>query len=277
MADQDAQIVLITGGNTGIGWEAVKALLQSDRKYLILMGSRSLDKAADAINNVQQEVANAVGTVEPVQVDISSDESIRAAYDTVREKYGRLDALVNNAGGQYETEARQGKCTMREAFNKNFDINVSGTYVMTQTFMPLLLKSTSPGGGRLLFITSGLSSLSKYSAQPYPAPNPPVGEGKWPKEELDRFNDAMAYRTSKTALNMMMLNFAWQLTNDSVKVWAVSPGFLATGLGGLTETMKQRGAGHPSVGGRFIRDVIEGKRDADVGKVVHSDGSVQPW
>ncbi|KAJ1325161.1 retinol dehydrogenase 14 [Microdochium nivale] len=275
MTTQDAQIVLITGANTGIGWEAVKALLQSDRKYLVLMGSRSLEKAADAIKKVQQEVPGSASTVEPVQVDISSDDSIQAAYDAVKQKYGRLDTLVNNAGGQYETEARQGKCTMREAFNKNFDINVSGTYVMTQTFMPLLLKSTS--GGRLLFITSGLSSLSKYSAQPYPAPQPPVGEGRWPKEELDRFSDAMPYRTTKTALNMMMLNFAWQLTNDSVKVWAISPGFLATGLGGQADMLKQRGAGHPSVGGKFIRDVVEGKRDADVGKVVHSDGSVQPW
>ncbi|KAH7021301.1 uncharacterized protein B0I36DRAFT_31001 [Microdochium trichocladiopsis] len=275
MASHDTKIVLITGANTGIGWEAVKAFLQSDAHYLVLMGSRSLDKAAEAIAKVRQEVPNSRSTVEPVQVDISSDDSIQSAYEAVQTKYGRLDALVNNVGASYEGEARQGKCTMREAWNKNFDVNVSGTYVMTQTFMPLLLKSS--GGGRLLFITSGLSSLSKYSEQPYPAPKPPAGEGKWPKEELDQFNDTMAYRSTKTALNMMMLNFAWQLTNDNVKVFAISPGFLVTGLGGMTEAMKKRRAGPASVGGQFIKDVVEGKRDADAGKIVHSNGSVQPW
>lgn len=98
MAEQDAQIVLITGANTGIGWEAVKALLQSDQKYIVLMGSRSLDKAADAIRKVQQDVPDSKNTVEAIQVDVTSDKSITAAYETVKQKYGRLDALVNNAG-----------------------------------------------------------------------------------------------------------------------------------------------------------------------------------
>lgn len=306
MAEQDAQIVLITGANTGIGWEAVKAFLQSDQKYIVLMGSRSLDKAADAIRKVQQDVPGSKSTVEAIQVDVSSDESITAAFETVKQNYARLDALVNNAGmsrkatspqdtghkrtdtealapslgGAYEGEARKGLSTMREAWNKNFDINASGAVVMTQTFMPLLLASRSDSSAspaRLLFITSGLSSLTRYSEQPYPAPQPPSGEGKWPKEELDRFNDTMAYRSSKTALNMVMLNYAWQLTHDNVKVFAVSPGFLATDLGGMAEALKQRGAGHPSVGGQFIRDVVEGKRDAEAGKIVHSDGTVQGW
>jgi len=282
MTEPDTQIVLVTGANTGIGWEAVKAFLQSDKKYIVLMGSRSLDKAADAICKVQQDVPDSKSTVEPIQVDVSSDESITAAYETVKQKYGRLDALVNNAGGAYEGEARKGLYTMREAWNKNFDVNVSGTVVMTQTFMPLLLNSrsgsrASASPARLLFITSGLSSLTRYSEQPYPAPQPPAGEGKWPKGELDRFSDMMAYRSSKTALNMVMLNFAWQLTHDNVKVFAISPGFLATSLGGMTEALKQRGAGHPSVGGRFIKDVVEGKRDAEAGKIVHSDGTVQGW
>lgn len=107
MTTQDAQIVLITGANTGIGWEAVKALLQSDRKYLVLMGSRSLEKAADAIKKVQQEVPGSASTVEPVQVDISSDDSIQAAYDAVKQKYGRLDTLVNNAGKECPSQDGQ--------------------------------------------------------------------------------------------------------------------------------------------------------------------------
>jgi NAD(P)-dependent dehydrogenase (short-subunit alcohol dehydrogenase family) len=87
----------------------------------------------------------------------------------------------------------------------------------------------------------------------------------------------VAYRSSKTALNMMMLDWARMLEPDGVKVFAISPGFLATGLGGLgKEFLKSVGAGEASVGGGFVGDVVMGKRDEDAGKVIHKDG-LQAW
>ncbi|KAI1841803.1 hypothetical protein JX266_011980 [Neoarthrinium moseri] len=265
----EKRIVLITGGNTGIGYEAVKALLQSDRAYIILMGSRSVENAKTAARRLETEVPNTLSAVEPVQVDIASDESIKMALEHVKASHDHIDALVNNAGGQFDWEYQQGSITLRESWNKAFDVNVSGTHIMTHVFMPLLLKSSDP---RLLFITSGLSSLQNTSERFYPDHHPPPPG--WPKT----FDfDTMAYRSSKTALNMMMLNWSWRLTRDGVKTWCVSPGFLATGLGNDHELLKARGAGHPSIGGNFIRNVIEGLKDADIGKIVHSSGQVQPF
>lgn len=67
------------------------------------------------------------------------------------------------------------------------------------------------------------------------------------------------------------------LKPDGVKVFAISPGFLATGLGGIGgEKLRALGALDPAEGGKFIRDVVEGKRDGDAGKVIRAD-SVQPW
>jgi len=137
--------------------------------------------------------------------------------------------------------------------------------------MPLLLASPTP---RLLFITSGLSSLttasSGFTSKALAGP-PPAG---WPKPFTP---SQVAYRSSKTALNMMMLDWVRMLEPDGVKVFAISPGFLATNLGGMgSEMMKKFGAGEPSVGGGFIRDVVHGVRDGDKGKVINKDG-VQPW
>lgn len=130
--------------------------------------------------------------------------------------------------------------------------------------MPLLLKSADP---RLIFV-NGLSNLSQASEQYFPTLPLPAG---WPKKEVLPF-ETIGYRASKTALNMVMLDWNHKLKADGVKVWCVGPGFLATNLGGIPEMAKQMGGGHPSLGGRLLRSVVEGERDADVGKIVVKDG-----
>lgn len=91
-------IVLVTGGNTGIGYETVKALYASSNAHTILMGSRSLDKAAAAISEIRAEIPSSKSTMEAIQIDIEDDASIDACFSTVSSKYGKVDALVNNAG-----------------------------------------------------------------------------------------------------------------------------------------------------------------------------------
>lgn len=159
----------------------------------------------------------------------------------------------------------------RAIFNQDYDVNVSGTHVTTINFIPLLLKSSNP---RLIFLTSGLSTLNGHaqSFMPVWAPKPKAG---WPKD--DGIPSHLGYKASKAALNMVMLNWHWILKDDGVKTWAISPGFLATNLGGNKEVLEKAGAGHPSEGGDLLRRVVEGERDGDVGKVLRRDGEVQEW
>lgn len=90
--------VLVTGGNNGIGYETVKALLQSEKPYHILLGSRSLEKAKLAIETLHKECPELTNTVEVVQVDLTSDESIEKAVEQVKASAGHIDVLINNAG-----------------------------------------------------------------------------------------------------------------------------------------------------------------------------------
>lgn len=77
---------------------------------------------------------------------------------------------------------------------------------------------------------------------------------------------------------MLMLDWHHKVAQDGIKVWAVAPGFLATNLGGVgPDFAKQMGAGHPSAGGDIIKFVIEGGRDADVGKFVKANGGFVAW
>lgn len=268
------RIIFITGGNTGLGYEAVKALYKSSSAYEIIIGSRSKQNADSAISSLQSEIKESPSTLSSVQVDLEADDSIKQAYDTISSNHDRLDVLINNGGAGFDREIQEGNLTLREGWNKAWNINVAGTQVLTTMFIPLLLKSNDP---RLLFVTSGTATLAETERFDNPIfarinASPAAG---WPKP--DEANPIMAYRSAKTGLNMMMRQWHRILKEDGVKVWAISPGFLATGLGGVgEEKLKKMGAKDPSVGGEFMRDVVAGKRDEDVGKVIRVD-MVQPW
>lgn len=269
MADQI--IILITGANTGLGLEIVKSLYATSAKqYYIILGARSINKANEAIATVKQSQGSKDSgtTFEAIQIDLESDSSISAAYEHIQANHPRIDALVNNGGAAFDNELAAHRMTAREAWNKAYDVNVAGTQVMTTTFIPLLLKSSAP---RLLFVTSGGSTLQGATDPNFPRYTvPPAG---WPKPAAPSF---ISYRSSKTALNMLMIDWDRILRSDGVKVWCISPGLLATNLGGNAEALRKMGAEDPVVGGNFIRDVLEGKRDMDVGRVINRAG-IQPW
>jgi NAD(P)-dependent dehydrogenase (short-subunit alcohol dehydrogenase family) len=92
------KIVLITGANTGIGFQVVRAFYDSTQTYSIIVGGRSPAKVHSAIRTIQNEFPKSQSQLCPLQIDLESDDSIKHAYEDINAKFGRLDALVNNAG-----------------------------------------------------------------------------------------------------------------------------------------------------------------------------------
>ncbi|KAL3463619.1 hypothetical protein BJX64DRAFT_287359 [Aspergillus heterothallicus] len=266
----DSTIVFVTGANKGIGYEIIKSLYSADRPYTVIVGSRSLSNAEEAITSLKVEFPSSKNTLVPLTVDIESDESIAKAAEEIETTFGRVDALINNAGAQFDAEIAAGNLAPRAGWLKSWNVNVAGTQVLTTTLVPLLLKSSDP---RLVFVTSGTSSLSNSVRRTIPLDNPPPAG--WPKD-TNAFG-ATAYRAAKTGLNMLVREWDRVLKNDGVKVWAVSPGMLATSLVANPEVMRKMGAEDASVAGPFFRALLEGERDGDVGLVVMRGGVVQPW
>ncbi|KAI9835972.1 MAG: hypothetical protein M1837_003562 [Sclerophora amabilis] len=245
MTDPEAaeHIVLITGANQGVGFEIARQL-GSHQGYHVLMGSRDAARGATAAKTLSSEGLS----VDVVQVDVTDDDSIARAAETVRERFGRLDVLIHNAGISEQPLGKDGR-NLRQVMQAGFDTNLFGVAQMTETFLPLIRQSTHP---RIVFITSRIGSLAMASASP-----------------PSNFISLPMYRTSKAALNMLMLHYATTLQDQGVKVNASCPGFCATNMNGFAET------GAPPADGAInaVRLVVEG---TETGTFTHKDGTA-PW
>lgn len=184
---------------------------------------------------------------------------------------------MESTGADLDMAITSGQLTPREGWNETYNVNVTGTHLFTSTFAPLLLASSAKSP-RLIFITSGLSSVAEHAGGSSPryqlAPT-----AVWPKP----VTPFLPYRVSKSAMNMLAAEWGRLLRNDGVIVFNISPGFLNTGLGDNRATGERRdkaimGAIDPAIGANFCADVIEGKRDEQAWPPsALRKGSIQPW
>ncbi|PSN74248.1 NAD(P)-binding protein [Corynespora cassiicola Philippines] len=248
-ATQDQTIVLITGANGGIGFELASQLLQDPSKH-VLLGARSPEKGNAAVSELQSR--KLPGTVEFLKIDVSDEASIKEAAKEVEAKYGRLDALVNNAGvasvGDESTLYRR----MQEAYLTN----TVGPVIVTKSFAPLLKKSA--GTPRIV----NLSSISgSIAVRLHPSD---------PTYELDDIQ----YRASKAALNMVTACQAVDYGKLGWKVFSYCPGLTTSNMSDFNKP--ENGAKPTSDGARPIVDMLNGKRDAEHGAFLHEHGQ-HPW
>jgi NAD(P)-dependent dehydrogenase (short-subunit alcohol dehydrogenase family) len=90
------RVALVTGANRGIGYEVCRQLAEKD--FVVLLTARDAAKAKAAADKLKS-----AGVIEPLVLDVGDVSSIKEATAEVERRYGRLDALINNAGINYDT------------------------------------------------------------------------------------------------------------------------------------------------------------------------------
>jgi NAD(P)-dependent dehydrogenase (short-subunit alcohol dehydrogenase family) len=211
--------VLITGANKSIGFETARQLLQ--KGYYVYLGSRNLENGTEAVEKLKAEGLN---EAEAVQIDVSDDESVKAARTLIGKKTESLDVLINNAGisGGMPQSATGASI---EQFKEVFDTNVFGVARVTQAFIDLLKKSPEP---RIVNVSSSMGSATLHS------------DPTWKYYDVK----AAIYTSSKAALNMYTIHLAYELRGTMFKVNAVDPGYVATDFNhhSGTGTVKEAGS-----------------------------------
>jgi NAD(P)-dependent dehydrogenase (short-subunit alcohol dehydrogenase family) len=247
MSEQNKKTALITGANRGIGFETARQLGQQGIK--VLVGARAEKTGREAEAKLKAEGFDA----EFVLLDVDDAKTHESAAKHIEEKYGKLDILINNAGISLEDTtgaAPQASETSQDIFRKTFDTNFFNTIAITQQFIPLIKKSYA---GRIVFLSSGLGSLSLHSD-----PASPIYNYKLP-----------AYDISKTALNGFAVHLAHELKDTNIKVNTAHPGSVVTDMNPNGDIQVEEGA-------KTSVDLATLPADGYTGKFIHL-GEELPW
>jgi NAD(P)-dependent dehydrogenase (short-subunit alcohol dehydrogenase family) len=140
--DQTGKIVLITGANSGIGFEAARALAQHGAT--VVLGCRNRGKADEAVTKIA--ATNPSGTTEILEMDLADLESVEKAANLFLADHEKLDLLINNAGLMATPPGRTA-----QGFEMQFGVNHLGHFAFTGHLLPLILTS---GPARIVSISS---------------------------------------------------------------------------------------------------------------------------
>ncbi|KAI9903113.1 hypothetical protein N3K66_002465 [Trichothecium roseum] len=245
-------ITLITGANSGIGFELARQLITTEANH-VLLGCRSEEKGEKAARELRS--MGLPGTVEPLLIDVVDEASVIAAVQKVESTHGRLDALVNNAGIWVPQEG-----SLHEQLTQILNVNTIAPAVVTELFAPLLRKSS--GTPRIIHVSSGGGSIGARLI--------PGGLG------YDM--SIVPYRISKAGLNMLAACNHVELGREGFKTFLYSPGPTVSNLSKMnTAKMGMRAV---DLSTAPMVDMLAGRRDEDAGKNLHFDKGVHgehPW
>jgi len=186
------KVAVITGGARGIGAACVQAFLAEGWRVAVC----ELDAAGG--ERFIQELNRPEGEARFYAVNVAHEESVEAAFKKIVADFGRIDALVNNAGINQDTLLVRMKA---EQWQRVIDVNLTGTFLCTRAVAPVMMRQR---GGRIINIASVVGVMGN------------VGQAN--------------YCASKAGIIGFTKSVARELAGRNVTVNAVTPGFIETDM-----------------------------------------------
>ncbi|NDZ14108.1 oxidoreductase [Variovorax sp. WS11] len=190
------QVLLITGGSRGIG--AATALLAAQRGFAVAVNYASNSLAAD---EVVRAIRDQGGRAMSVQADVGDEAQVKAMFEKVDAKFGRLGALVNNAG-VVDVQARVDGMSVAR-LERMLRINVIGSFLCAREAVRRLSTKHGGSGGAIVNLSSAAARLGS------------------PGQYVD-------YAASKGAIESFTIGLAKEVADEGIRVNAVRPGLIDT-------------------------------------------------
>jgi NAD(P)-dependent dehydrogenase (short-subunit alcohol dehydrogenase family) len=201
-----SKLVLITGASRGIG--AATALLAARQGYAVAVNYASNSLAAD---EVVQQIRQSGGQAMAVQADVAREAQVLAMFEKIDAKFGRLSALVNNAG-VVDMTTRVDAITLPR-LQRIFEINVFGSFLCAREAVRRMSTRHGGAGGAIVNVSSAAARLGA------------------PGQYVD-------YAAAKGAIDTFTIGLAKEVAAEGIRVNAVRPGLIETGIhasGGLPQ------------------------------------------
>jgi NAD(P)-dependent dehydrogenase (short-subunit alcohol dehydrogenase family) len=187
----DGKVALVTGASRGIG-EAIAVTLTDYGAHCILVSRKE-----DALRSVAEKIASRGGKADVMACHVGNLDQIEELFLKVREKFGKLDILINNAA----TNPYFGEMLGADAgvWDKTFDVNLKGPFFLVQKAAKLMIEA---GGGSVV----NVSSINGIKPAPFQG----------------------IYSITKAGLISMTMAFAKELATKNIRVNALLPGLVDT-------------------------------------------------
>jgi len=206
--DLSGRIYIVTGANSGSGFATTKQL--AEQGALVIGACRRVDAGKEAFSDVK----NTRGSIEIMELDLNSLDSVRQFAEAFLAKHDRLNGLVNNAGVMHTPEGRT-----KDGFETQFGINYLGHFLLTELLLDVL-KASAPA--RIVCVSSVAHAGMRGV----------YGEIDFDDLNFDKkeYSPYQAYANSKLANVLHALNLAQRLDGTGVSAFSVHPGWIRSNL-----------------------------------------------
>jgi len=214
LGEQTGRVAIVTGSNSGIGFETARAL--AERGATVVMACRNLEKANPKADEIR--AAHPGADVEVMQLDLSDLDSVRRFAEAFRAKHSRLDLLINNAGIMVPPYGKTA-----QGFETQFGVNHLGHFALTGALLDII---TNTPGSRIVTVSSVAHLMGKID----------FTDLNWEKG----YKAQAAYGQSKLANLLFTYELQRRLAaagKDTLSV-AAHPGWTETNLQGHAKAVK---------------------------------------
>ena len=223
------EVMLVTGASRGIG--AATAVLAAERGYDVAIGYRQDPEAAESVAGQARDHGARAATV---RADVADEDDVERMFATVDAEFGTLAVLVNNAG-TLDLQMRLDEMTV-ERVERTLRVNVLGVFLCCRAAVRRMSTRHGGAGGRIVNVSSAAARIGGA------------------REYVD-------YAASKGAVDTMTLGLAHEVAEEGIRVNAVRPGLIYTGLHAL--------GGEPGRVDR-LKAVVPMKRGGEPGEIARA-------